>query len=699
VLAEVPGVGSVSAGTTDPAAPPTVTVAASEPGYAVTSTAGVLSVAAKGLSIEVSGQLTGRLAVRLALPEPPPDAGAVPGVLHVGDDGAVHKEPGLYDPQTNTVVVLAAAFTDRFGAWYDPRNWVEEAVQASQGVWDFVADWMTGRTDPPPCRKNAPSWMSVSSKELSSVHVCTQSNEADDGIAELYLKGNRNTLQVVTVPATSKAYVWVEDQNDFLRLFMPSFAHVDPATHVVLIGGGAMSIGFPRPEFDTEFQMRVFQTWPLVVANPLAGLMGGIQGNELEALVLAAASCTQEVTGLDSLRLDVVPEGFESPQTFFGSMAKCALELVTNPEILVSGADQVLVKMGLSASERNKIIARARVGVDAIGPTAKKLAGALTVGGALTQAWDGVFDNLAEGLVTGRLAGTAVTNVVTTAPVTAGGAAQDGLKVEVVEEAATCSAASNAVGDAAAYRCFAGHGVYDPCWAHTSEGRADEVLCQLKPWESTVYRLRSDGPLPVPDDDGKPDQSFPWGLELTTGDRCLAAQGSRSLFGERPVDFGCDPGNLEVLRGIGRRTGVWTVDAVTYNEARSGYEKAGSRQVKTAWYGDSGQPAMGWRDSLTAATVRRSLQDFLDAWRRGDETGVAQVSTAKARDSFDSDPGAWDEARLNWSSECALSDGGGICSVTLISPEGGGFAYQLVYEAVLGPQILITDAYALGGGM
>jgi hypothetical protein len=702
VLAEVAGVGSVSVGTTKPDTIPTVKLSAEDPSAAVKETKGVLAVG-RGLSVDVTGALTGRLEVRLKLPAPPTDPDAIPGVLHVLDDGTVRKEPGLYDPKTNEVVVLAASFSDRFGAWYDPRNWAEETIQAGQGVWDFVADWMTGRTDPPPCRKDdAPTWISTSTKELSSVHVCTQTNKASDGTvrAEIYLKGNRNTMQVISIPSTSKDYVWVENQGDDLRLFMPSLARVDPGTNAVLIGGDAMSLGFRQPQYDTDFEMRVYQTWPIILVNPLAGLMGGLEGNELEAMALATMSCIEGIAGFDPVRLDVVPDGFDDPKAFFGSMVKCALGLVTNPTLLISGADQVLVKMKLSAVQRNEILARARDGVDKIGPTAEKLLKVVAIAGVISQAWDSVFDNLAEGQLTGRLTGSAATKVVKVAAVSKSGAVRDGLQVTDESKAASCSTGSNAVLDGAAYRCFAGNGVYDPCWAQTAGGRSDEVLCLLRPWDTTVIRLRSDGPLPLPGS-SKVDLAYPFGLELTSGERCVVYQGSRSAFGERPVDYQCDSGKFEVLRGISRNKALWKVDTVKYMKSgsRSRYENAGSKLVKTAWYGESGQPGIDWRASHPASKVKASLEAFLSAWQRGAKAEMARGSTATAREAFASDPAAWSDVQLNWSSQCALrGSGNGFCTVTLISPEGGGFSYLFKYQAVLGPQVFINEISPLGGG-
>lgn len=112
-----------------------------------------------------------------------------------------------------------------------------------------------------------------------------QSNPADDGAewVELFLKSNRNGLQLLALPSVTKDFVWVEDQPDWIRPVFAAFVGVDPfgggldpATNILLTGGGSMSVGFRRPEFDMDFDMRSYLTWPLIIANPVADLLGGL---------------------------------------------------------------------------------------------------------------------------------------------------------------------------------------------------------------------------------------------------------------------------------------------------------------------------------------------------------------------------------------------------------------------------------------
>lgn len=193
VLAEVEGVGEVLEGTAVfGAGDPKVRAAKAGP---VPDMEGLLA-AGPGLTAEVGSRFTGALQVRLDVPKPPTDD-AIPVAVHRGTGGRVRIEPALWAPAASQMVVWATSFSDRWGAWSDPRNWAEEVSQAGQGAFDFVADFLTGRTDPPACRKDPPGWASVTTNEVSSLHVCPQSNPAADGTErfELFLKSNRQTAQ------------------------------------------------------------------------------------------------------------------------------------------------------------------------------------------------------------------------------------------------------------------------------------------------------------------------------------------------------------------------------------------------------------------------------------------------------------------------------------------------------------------------
>jgi pimeloyl-ACP methyl ester carboxylesterase len=164
-------------------------------------------------------------------------------------------------------------------------------------------------------------------------------------------------------------------------------------------------------------------------------------------------------------------------------------------------------------------------------------------------------------------------------PVTSAGDLKSGFTVKATVGGATCLAVSEAIG--AGYRCFAEHGVYDPCWAETTNPSQPAVLCMFEPWEHQVTRLLSAQPLePLPPNTPDTD-AFPWGLTLTGGQQCRAAQGAHDQFNGRTVDYSCS-GELYVLRGLDRRQPLWQAQTARYT---GGYSLGPEMTITRAWYG------------------------------------------------------------------------------------------------------------------
>ena len=167
-------------------------------------------------------------------------------------------------------------------------------------------------------------------------------------------------------------------------------------------------------------------------------------------------------------------------------------------------------------------------------------------------------------------------------PVTSTGAAVRGYRVTSHAAGAQCSAGSEAIG--LAYRCFAGNGVYDPCWAQKAP--APTVLCVPDPWARTAAQLRVAAPLtaiPRADAGGVAD---PWGVQLSGGQRCVLAQGAHNAFRGQVIDYYC-PSGLSLLRGFDHKAATWT--------ARSVVDKSGKlangplEKITIAWYGRPAQ--------------------------------------------------------------------------------------------------------------
>lgn len=171
------------------------------------------------------------------------------------------------------------------------------------------------------------------------------------------------------------------------------------------------------------------------------------------------------------------------------------------------------------------------------------------------------------------------TKVLYAAPVDMLGQPVGGLPV-AAQASASCESGSDSVGNVEVYRCFAGNGVLDPCWVDAADG----VLCMQSPWATSVEHLTAAGIPPGVDTVGTR-LDDPWGVQLTTGARCVALQGAHDSFGTRVVDYSCSGGpvaGLALLRGIDRSTPYWTYQSVVYNGSN---KVAGPTvSVASAWY-------------------------------------------------------------------------------------------------------------------
>ncbi len=183
---------------------------------------------------------------------------------------------------------------------------------------------------------------------------------------------------------------------------------------------------------------------------------------------------------------------------------------------------------------------------------------------------------------------TTKTQVVFVAPVNSHGQPVKAVSVSQSLEG-SCNAGSDSVGGPVTiYRCFAKTLVADPCWAAASAVVPTKtVLCMSAPWSTGAVKIVTAG-LPVAKP-AKTDLNIPWGVELTTGQRCLAAQGAHESHDGFVVDYYCGLGprkgssDLALLRGLDRDGPLWDYRSV---ELRGNTFTLGQIvQVKTAFYG------------------------------------------------------------------------------------------------------------------
>lgn len=361
----------------------------------------------------VDGELGGSVLLTIPIAAPPTED-SVPGVLHVRDNGSFVLIPGLYDPANGAVSVWTDSFSNFFSGWWNPLNWVEEGIRAVGGAIDFVADWVTGRTDPPSCRNDSPSWLADAGSETPSLHVCFQSNTRDDGTerVEVFIKSNRSTMQAVTIPA-GVDYLWMEAQPEWFRpvssLVAGDFSPAPPSgipdlqvspQIVTLFGGESMSFGFTRPFVDTDVEMRAFQSELHIVANHLLGLIGGLEGSDVLLATTAAYACVSSVTGLE---LPAVSSPPDSLTDAIGVGVKCGLALLENPQLLADIVRVIAEELGFDGDQLIQLVAS--IASERVQRLAKALAAAINVGGAVVRVFDSIFDAVATGPISFTLLG------------------------------------------------------------------------------------------------------------------------------------------------------------------------------------------------------------------------------------------------------------------------------------------------------
>lgn len=176
----------------------------------------------------------------------------------------------------------------------------------------------------------------------------------------------------------------------------------------------------------------------------------------------------------------------------------------------------------------------------------------------------------------------AATRVVYVAPVDANGNQVRGLTVTRTLHG-HCGAGSDSV-PGPTYRCFFGDSIEDPCWLDAAV--AGSVLCMTQPWSKSLTRgyvaelEPSTEPVPT-------GLSYPWGVELTTGERCVAEQGAHDEFRGHVVDYGCGgppsyTGRV-LLRGMHRSRPSWSFDSAWWTG--KSYQPRRKVKVRIAWYG------------------------------------------------------------------------------------------------------------------
>lgn len=170
----------------------------------------------------------------------------------------------------------------------------------------------------------------------------------------------------------------------------------------------------------------------------------------------------------------------------------------------------------------------------------------------------------------------APTRTVKISPVTASDTLKPGYTVGATHYGGKCEAGSDVM--AGVYRCFAGNGVYDPCWAETNT----RVGCLPNPWSHRVVRINVNVELEV----SEPGPWYVWGVQLSTGQKCVAEQGTHDSFHGHIVNFACGSNyQLVLLDKLNEHVSPWQIREAYYHRQGNHYTYGGVAKITLAWYG------------------------------------------------------------------------------------------------------------------
>lgn len=180
-------------------------------------------------------------------------------------------------------------------------------------------------------------------------------------------------------------------------------------------------------------------------------------------------------------------------------------------------------------------------------------------------------------------AGSVHTSVVHTSPLTAGGRLKSGYSVTGNFSFASCSAGSEATGNA--YRCFAGKSnhslnrVLDPCWV---EGDKRYVVCLRDPWSFNVTELTVTKGY---SNSGRTTKhaKLPWGVQLPNGVQCGSAQGAGVAIDGKRINYACAHSNVVLYGSVNSHRQAWTVRMATAHGGH--FTSHGKTKLSIAWFG------------------------------------------------------------------------------------------------------------------
>lgn len=112
-----------------------------------------------------------------------------------------------------------------------------------------------------------------------------------------------------------------------------------------------------------------------------------------------------------------------------------------------------------------------------------------------------------------------------------------------------CWTTSDSVSRSAAWHCFVGNFIHDPCFTGPVTGSGHTVVCPNSgPWSGTAIEIRLTRPLPeVAGEPAREGTSgLPWALQLVDGSDCQLLNGASSVVDGMRFNYTCTPDKLDL---------------------------------------------------------------------------------------------------------------------------------------------------------
>lgn len=171
------------------------------------------------------------------------------------------------------------------------------------------------------------------------------------------------------------------------------------------------------------------------------------------------------------------------------------------------------------------------------------------------------------------------TRIVRVSPVDSGGVRRSGLQTRD-RNSGTCPGVERV------RRCDWGNYYANRCWASRSSRGFTSALCMSVPWSTKVWQVDASRSL-TPGALRDPDLRHPWGVELTTGQRCATLSHAGGTYRGQNLFYPCSgKGATWLLGDPDRDKRIWTYKTVDQSgsDLNPRYAPGPDVRVKAAFY-------------------------------------------------------------------------------------------------------------------